>query len=200
LTTVWLHGTKDLESLGHTARLNTIFFSHIYLLIRKVSLKFNKGDFILKYLKKKLYRGHHLSELSKTNTKTMISSLPYAHHYKLRLVFFLPIFHCGCGLNCRAAIVSWFFFWNSIYYISKKLYFSLTLLQFDFNSVWMNELLVACSSRGLSCRAAIISWLFFKTQNLRLINESSFKSRVAYDGACGICRKMFCTFWHPRDP
>ena len=35
---------------------------------------------------------------------------------------------------------------------------------------------------GLCCRAAIISWFFFKAQNPRLINESGFKSRAAYDG------------------
>ena len=39
---------------------------------------------------------------------------------------------------------------------------------------------------GLCCRAAIISWFFFKTQNPRLINESGFKSRAAYDGACTV--------------
>ena len=27
--------------------------------------------------------------------------VPYARHYKPRLVFFLPIFHYGCGLYCR---------------------------------------------------------------------------------------------------
>ena len=40
--------------------------------------------------------------------------LPYARHYKPWLVFFLPIFHCGCGLYCRAAIISWFFFLSGI--------------------------------------------------------------------------------------
>ena len=36
---------------------------------------------------------------------------------------------------------------------------------------------------GLCCRAAYTGKNFFKTQNPRLINESNFKSRAAYDGA-----------------
>ena len=35
----------------------------------------------------------------------------------------------------------------------------------------------------LCCRAACITRYFFKTQNPRLINKSSFKSRAAYEGA-----------------
>ena len=43
-------------------------------------------------------------------------------------------------------------------------------------------------SRGLCCRAAYTAKNFFKTQNPRLINESGFKSRAAYDGACTVGR------------
>ena len=37
---------------------------------------------------------------------------------------------------------------------------------------------------GLCCREVYITRNVFRTQNLQLINESGFKSRAAYDGAC----------------
>ena len=37
---------------------------------------------------------------------------------------------------------------------------------------------------GLCYRAACITKNFLKTHNPQLINESGFKSRAAYDGAC----------------
>ena len=46
-----------------------------------------------------------------------------------------------------------------------------------------NKLLRLMLQSGLCCRAAYVTRNFFKTQNPRLINESSFKSRGAYDGA-----------------
>ena len=43
---------------------------------------------------------------------------------------------------------------------------------------------------GLCCRAAYITRNFFKTQNPRLINESGFKSRAAYDGARTVAKNQ----------
>ena len=62
-----------------------------------------------------------ISDLVLTFSQTMLHS---QNIYRTRaiisrgLYFFLLIFHYGCGLFCRAAIISWFFFskWNSIYY------------------------------------------------------------------------------------
>ena len=65
---------------------------HTNKILYCLNIEEKQGNFFVPTLDQKMVH---------TNCLNKKSYLPYAHHYKPRLIFFYPIFHCG--YYCRAA-------------------------------------------------------------------------------------------------